>query len=822
MSRQKQRSMISKLELLVLDCARLDGVLLECPLSQEVSSQLRRFSDSDFGSILAHDPHLSGTNSNHEKQRRISELIEDALKLNSFEKCISLLITAVAALLQFLKRNFIGPITGDFECVCSSGVLGLDGEDVVGKLNSPELLLLSRLILLEPLGIQSSVSKDSDSSQNEAPELITKKQKVFDFINETCPSWLWWTGRVAYFHQKFLKHNSVTLRIEIMTIMETLQKQFLDTTDQSLNTFYQIKLSLEFAQWELLYRRIQSANEYVTRVERLLGTKIEVVGAMGTRTVHQVDPKAQLTARLHRQEATPGQQMDSEIITDPGYEMDLLCSNDSDDDVLSRPKWVDGESETTLSVPEQCLVLARSDLLELGTANDALKSWEMEPYIHFVLSQNRSTFIIQSKAALCQIRHEKDRNRTRERAYQSLEHLMSLIQHRSGISCTLDWSIFCTKFPTTIQLRIETSQLQIAFGEVSRALTTFEELELWDELVLCYQLLHKTTIADAIVTSRLELAPDHPRLLCTLGDLRSSPELYREAWVASRGTYPRAQRSLGRYYLTKGVFQSASESFELALKLNTLHPDIWFSLGYCYLKLARDEAALKAFTRCVQLDDGNGEAWNNLGAIWMRKKEPKRALWALKEAVKHKFGNWETWENYSRAALAARELPLTLHGLNMVLQLTDGNRMKREILIPLFDGLLEMEKTKENAKLMNKGLELLNKASVASSWDIEVWILLSRVHKWSGDLNSAKETLKKCFRNLHGSEWKTNFDKFKLMIDVLERLVCSYKEGNTSSADFTSLNLQIKSITKQAKQVFETCTNELTQLETLLKETQIS
>lgn len=545
--------------------------------------------------------------------------------------------------------------------------------------------------------------------------------------------------------------------------------------------------------------------------------RIEVEGALGTRTVHQVDPKAQLIAKVKRF----GDPLE---FKEEGHTLESHFEDkESQNDVFSNPQFLESVILTPLSIHEQCLGLTKSDLIKLGTANDELKLWEIEPYSQLIQNQSKSTFMIRSKSTLLKIQHEKERNRTRERAYLTMEQLVNtfISNESKKASFYIDWSVFCVRFPMLVQLRSEMSEFQVAFGEISAALKTYEELELWDELVLCYRLLQKTAIADEVVSRRLETDPDNPSLLCTLGDLRSNPKYYHESWKVSGGSYPRAQRSLGRSALTKEDYQSASEAFELALDLNSLHPDIWFSLGYCYLKLGSDECALKAFSRCAQIDESNGEAWNNLGALWMRQGRPDRALWALKEALKYKRNNWETWENQSRASLACKEYLLCLRGLEKVLEISQGKRLSPEILVPLIEELLEAEKSEKSVRLMSTISELLERGSSTSSWKVEFWFLFGKVHEWNGDLESQKTVLKKCFRQVQGSQWKSDFEKFTLLIRVLKELVKSYKEGEIKPGELSSLNLQIKSITKQAKEAFEDSTNEITQLESLIKDTTI-
>ena len=128
---------------------------------------------------------------------------------------------------------------------------------------------------------------------------------------------------------------------------------------------------------------------------------------MGKRTVHQKDAKAQLIAKIHRsgeviiciytspQSHEPCFQAPVEATLEGSCEGTSLDAAVMEDDILMKPVW-DGEVSTPhLSPLEQCLALARSDVLELGTAKDPLQSWEMEPFAQLILCQSPSTFAIQ-------------------------------------------------------------------------------------------------------------------------------------------------------------------------------------------------------------------------------------------------------------------------------------------------------------------------------------------------------------------------------------------------------------------------------------------
>ena len=56
-------------------------------------------------------------------------------------------------------------------------------------------------------------------------------------------------------------------------------------------------------------------------------------------------------------------------------------------------------------------------------------------------------------------------------------------------------------FPPQILLRKEWGECLIRLGIVGNALVMFEELELWDNLILCYRMLDKAAQAMALIKS---------------------------------------------------------------------------------------------------------------------------------------------------------------------------------------------------------------------------------------------------------------------------------------------------------------------------------
>lgn len=83
------------------------------------------------------------------------------------------------------------------------------------------------------------------------------------------------------------------------------------------------------------------------------------------------------------------------------------------------------------------------------------------------------------------------------------------------------------------------------------ALEIFQRLALWEDAVLCYQMMEEYQKAEKLVLKLLEETPNSPKLHCILGDLQREPKHYEMAWALSGCRYARSMRSLGAYYFKK-------------------------------------------------------------------------------------------------------------------------------------------------------------------------------------------------------------------------------------------------------------------------------
>lgn len=86
-------------------------------------------------------------------------------------------------------------------------------------------------------------------------------------------------------------------------------------------------------------------------------------------------------------------------------------------------------------------------------------------------------------------------------------------------------------YPAHYEVKRDLAQRYLRCQIFNSALNLFTELEMWDEVVTCYQLLQKPRRAEMLVRERLEQGEETPYMVCALADLTQSEELYERAWV---------------------------------------------------------------------------------------------------------------------------------------------------------------------------------------------------------------------------------------------------------------------------------------------------
>ena len=490
---------------------------------------------------------------------------------------------------------------------------------------------------------------------------------------------------------------------------------------------------LETALMEHEYGHVDSAKALLKAAGEPIGASHEIVGEMGFRTVHQTDAKAQMVLRAEcrglemfkrpvvngplggeREETTASDDETDELLAEEAaeaaakklaetaerdetgrvvntksaamnriaIELDGLSADGAQ--VLIAPRLgvtradrdaEDTVTKTPLPAAHQALVLASAVTVRKSMADDGTRSWSVAPYHECVQTQARSRPVLRAAAAVLACRHERERARTRERALLVMEDLVKSLEAPAPSAAARIRYAYSAWFPPGAMLRKELGEHLVSLGMVGAALELFEEIELWDSLIVCLTLLGKKQAAADTIRRRLEVDPTDPKLWCALGDALDLEEHFQKALEVSDGKNARAMRSLARRAALREDWTKAAEHWSAAMKINPLFPDGWFSAGYALLKADREDEALSAFVRCTQIDAENGQAWNNVAALNIRKGKFAAAHVALQEAVKQVATSWQTWENLAMVAAKIGRFQQSARALVKVMDLTGGAKL---------------------------------------------------------------------------------------------------------------------------------------------------
>ncbi|ESQ41712.1 hypothetical protein EUTSA_v10012633mg [Eutrema salsugineum] len=815
---------------------------------------------SDATRLILGDSELDLVDSVDSAERVYSELLD---KVESFvvnasydeidkaRRAVLVMCFAIAAALWFTRCNLTGPTEQSTKCsfpfVVSESKelvewenwakiqLMSAGSDLLGKFSNLQHLVFARMLLLKLKDLLFE----------------TTATETFELRSIS-----WWLVRVLLIHQRVLHERSSSLFDMVQVYMAEALDHF--GALEKVESYWPAKLlqdevssitstiHLEACVLQCIYGRIDPSRLQLESAKAAAKLEFSVSGALGFRTIHQVDPKAQMVLIANTSSSNGDVRLASEKADVGPYE----AWGGEAPEVYMTPKLVSDESEpgkdsAPLKPVEQAMILAQCLLIERGSRHDEMQRWDMAPYIEAIDSQKSTYFALRCFCDLLRVRWESTRGRTKGRALEMMDKLVDAInKSEPGASKRIPLS-YAVHLPTIPALRKEYGELLVSCGLVGEAITIFESLELWDNLIYCYCLLGKKSAAVDLINARLSERPNDPRLWCSLGDVTINDSCYEKALEVSNDKSVRAKRALARSAYNRGDFEKSKMLWEAAMALNSLYPDGWFALGAAALKARDVQKALDAFTFAVQLDPDNGEAWNNIACLHMIKKKSKESFIAFKEALKFKRDSWQMWENFSHVAMDVGNIDQAFEAIQQILKMSKNKRIDVVLLDRIMTELEnrnsdctssssieikassdESTETKPCAATLaetQRHLELLGKIIqqiVRTESTSEIWGLYARWSRIKGDLMVCSEALLKQVRSYQGSEvWKDK-ERFKLFARASLELCRVYMEISMSTGsrrELFSAEMHLKNTIKQAAVSFPDA-EELMEFESCLEE----
>ncbi|ETK92449.1 hypothetical protein F441_04254 [Phytophthora nicotianae CJ01A1] len=574
---------------------------------------------------------------------------------------------------------------------------------------------------------------------------------------EQIKSAAWWNARAAVAHERLLlaKQPSNTLWFEARRgYIQTLKTTDLFAFEKDTQ-YLHARAYVEWGLAQHYFDKNKHGKATFARAKEISGVSVQLSGSMGKRTKFQQKSVAQmvLLAASKKEPVTEdedssvyatavaesthvdfgGKQMTAEGDTSAAPPADGLTAEeehiqklvqegeasyrnvnldqvDQDNYLLESIAFEDRKltQQGNLQIVDQIVLLGLCLDVKNSNANDGLTREEMMPYVTRVL-ENPNNWMVYSTALLERAWLECESSKRRERAVLQMQALVD--QHTTRLTITQNTLqsiadsaparermqfVYSLAFPPRYALKRDLAERYFKLGVLGSAVEICEELEMWDDVVKCYQLLDKPMRAEKLVRERLEIAPT-PFMWVTLGDLTQEPSHYETSWTLSKQRFARAKRSLGRYYFEKGDHEAAIPHYEDAVRVGPMHTGAWFTLGAIAMRVHRWALAMRAFTRVVQLEPDNGEAWGNLGSIHLHNQRYAEAFAVLEEALKQKRHMWQMWENYALCAMETKRYGEAMYAMHQLLDMRAKHKrpVDSEMLAWLVEAIVYPESLKK-------------------------------------------------------------------------------------------------------------------------------
>lgn len=548
-------------------CDLESGLRLAClsRTSPQSSGVTRLLEEGQFEALLQHEdiqavlPNPSQSKDSDQWAEQLKEALHRGMEEGDLVQLGLYQAVGVACLQLFSSVNWTGqklvqdtgvlmPQLAGCSRIMVEEALAVDGDSLVSAVKHPELLMVARMILVEG-------------------RRFLQQSRV----------WGWWALRCCLIHTRVLEEKSDLLHETFTGIMEKVEKQGWEWADTKE---CQAVFLLEAAKCHAHYHEVKEAARLVEEAARLVGLEVTETGALGKRTRFQQTDLAQFTLDVVNDDRVSVVDRLS-MVEGTDFPKDLRLEDEVRLDKIAFTESGRGDV-VQLSGVQQAVVMGRFEVRLKALPVDDLTGEEVLPYLTAVLGHKKA-WAFHAQALLARSKLESRNRRTVERALMQVQTVVdncAVVDNRAEVdnktevcSSSRLHLLYCSGLPPTWEVERQLGSLYMSMGSTKSALEVFLRLEMWDEVIVCYNQLELRHKAAEIIQQQLDKTST-PRLWCLLGDATDDVDCYHKALELSGNKNARAFRCLGMHHYYKKDYIACIPHLEKSLERSSYQLDV--------------------------------------------------------------------------------------------------------------------------------------------------------------------------------------------------------------------------------------------------------